>query len=47
MSMKDLTIEYMMACFMSEMSKHEEKEPQDKDVVMVSRQSKANDTPSS
>ena len=45
MPMKELMMEYMTAQLMHEMSKHNEKEPQDEDVSMVSRQSKVGDPP--
>ena len=46
MPMKELTMKYVTARLMHEMSKHKEKELQGKDVAMVSRQSKAGDPPS-
>ena len=46
MPMEELTMKYMTACLMHEMSKRKEKEPQEKDVAMMSRQSKADNPPS-
>ena len=43
MPMKELTMEYVTARLMHEMSKRKEKEPQGEDVAMVARQSKAGD----
>ena len=43
MLIKKLTMEYMMACLMHEMSMHEELEPKAKTLVMVSCQIKVGD----
>ena len=43
MSIKDLTMEYMTACLIHEMSKGKEKEPQCENAAIVSKQSKACD----
>ena len=46
MPMKELTIKYVTAHLMHEMSKHKKNEPQGKDTAMVLHQSKADDLPS-
>lgn len=46
MPLKDLTMVYVLACLMYEMSKRNENEPQGEDTTMMSHQNKAGDPPS-
>ena len=42
--MKELTLDFITACLVHEVSKRKEKEPQGDDATMVSRQPQAFDT---